>query len=359
MKKTQMALAAVALVASTAAFADVTVSGRIDYAYTADDTTGGGLTGLRGGNLAPNFVNVTGSEDLGGGMKASFNWVNLVTNAGGLVNANSNVGISNGTAGVKLGRVTDDFLTGVLAFDVTGGGNMGSAVSPILQFGATGAFHSNAVQLDGSVAGVNFGATYIGQNSAATNYVATALQTADASAVLGTPAIAAGNNVQNGNAGAQGDYAIKANTEVGGIRLGAAYASRSTSSTTIAATAPAMTAKTHTFLGAGTNVGDLTVNVNYMSLNTTTVLGANASYPLTGAVTATVGYYDYADTTTTTNAGSLSSIGLKYAFSKATTAFANYEKVSGGAIAMRGNVDNGGTANTARGIIMLGVAQSF
>ena len=360
MRKTQMALAAVALVASTAAFADVTVSGRIDYAYAADDTTGGGLTGLRGGNLAPNFVNVTGSEDLGGGMKAYFNWVNLVQNGGSLANANSNVGITNGTAGVKLGRVTDDFLTGVLAFDVTGGGNMGSAVSPILQFGATGAFHSNAVQLDGSVAGINFGATYIGQNTATpAGYIASTQQTAAASAVLGTPAIAATDAVQTGNAGKQGDYSLKFNTEVSGIRLGAAYASRSTSVTTIAADAPAMTAKTHTFLGAGTNVGDLTVNINYMNLNTTTVLGANASYPLTGAVTATVGYYDYADTTTTVNAGSLSSIGLKYAFSKATTAFANYEKVSGGAIAMRGNVDNGGTANTARGIFMLGLAQSF
>jgi hypothetical protein len=359
MRKTQMALAAVALVASTAAFADVTVSGRIDYAYAADDTAGGGLTGLRGGNLAPNFVNVTGSEDLGGGMKGYFNWVNLVTNGGALANANANVGITNGTAGVKLGRVTDDFLTGVLAFDVTGGGNMGSAVSPILQFGSTGAFHSNAIQLDGSVAGINFGATYIGQNTAGTSYVATALQTAAASAVLGTPAINGGDQVQNSNAGAQGDYSLKFNTVVSGIRLGAAYASRSTSATTIAGTAPAMTAKTHTFVGAGTNVGDLAVNVNYMSLNTTTVLGANASYPLSGAITATVGYYDYADTTTTANAGSLSSVGLKYAFSKATTAFANYEKVSGGAIAMRGSVDHGATANTARGIFMLGVAQSF
>jgi len=251
----------------------------------------------------------------------------------------------------------------VLAFDVTGGGNMGSAVSPILQFGSTGAFHSNAIQLDGSVAGVNFGATYIGQNTATpAGYVANAFQTAAASAVLGTPAIAAGDQVQSANAGAQGDYSLKFNTEVSGIRLGAAYASRSTSATTSAvanATAPAMTAKTHTFVGAGTNVGDLAVNVNYMSLNTTTVLGANASYPLSGAITATVGYYDYADTTTTANAGSLSSVGLKYAFSKATTAFANYEKVSGGAIAMRGSVDHGGTANTARGIFMLGVAQSF
>lgn len=299
MKRTQIALAAVALVASSAALADVAVSGRIDYAYANDDTTGGGLSGIRGGNLAPNFVNVTGSGDLGGGMKASFNWVNMVTNAGGLVNANANVGINTGAVGVKLGRVTDDFLTGTLAFDVTGGGNMGSAVSPILQFGATGAFHSNAVQLDGSVAGVNFGATYIGQDTAASSYVATAVQTAAASAVLGTPAIASGNTVHNARAGAQGDYSLKFNTEVGGIRLGGAYASRSTAATTVGGTAPSMTAKTHQFIGAGTDIGGLTVNVNYMKLNTTTVTGGNGSYPLADAITATVGYYNYADSTTT------------------------------------------------------------
>jgi len=347
MKKTQIALAAVALVASSAALADVAVSGRIDYAYANDDTTGGGLSGIRGGNLAPNFVNVTGSEDLGGGMKGYFNWVNLVTNAGGLVNANANVGISTGAAGVKLGRVSDDFLTGVLAFDVTGGGNMGSAVSPILQFGATGAFHSNAVQLDGSAAGVNFGATYIGQDSTS------AISLADNA---GTVRATAG-----AYAGAQGDYSVKANTDVGGIRVGAAYASRSTAAAATAGTTTpvALTAKTHQFIGAGTDIGGLTVNVNYMKLNTTTVTGGNGSYPLADAITATVGYYNYADSTTTTNAGTLMSVGLKYAFSKATTAFANYEKVTGGAVAMRGNVDNGGTANTARGIAMVGLAHSF
>ena len=345
MKKTQMALAAVALVASTAAMAaDVTVSGRFDYGF-ASATNTGTVTGVQGGLLAPNFVNVTGSEDLGGGMKASFNWVNLVTNAGALVNANANAGISNEMGGIKLGRVTDDFLTGVLAFDVTGGGNMGSAVSPILQMGATGAFHSNAVQLDGSVAGVNVGATYIGQDS-------TGAVTATTDDAAGTPVTAA-------RSGAKGDYSFKANTEISGIRLGTAYARRSTSGTTQGAdavTQATMTAYTHQFFGAGTNVGDLTVNLNYMKLNTTTVTGGNGSYPLTGAITATAGYYSYKDTADT-NTGSLTSIGLKYAFSKRTTGFANYEKTTGAAVAMQGAV--GYNAGAANGVTILGLAHSF
>ena len=350
MKKTQMALAAVALVASTAAMAaDVTVSGRFDYGF-ASATNTGTVTGVQGGLLAPNFVNVTGSEDLGGGMKASFNWVNLVTNAGALVNANANAGISNEMGGIKIGRVSDDFLTGVLAFDVTSGGNMGSAVSPILQMGATGAFHSNAVQIDGSAAGVNFGATYIGQNSAQTPFVAAA-DSSDGTSY------SAGDTVHPAYAGAKGDYSIKANTEISGIRLGTAYARRSTGALSTSG-ASDLTAYTHQFFGAGTTLGDLTVNVNYMKLNTTTVTGGNGSYPLTGAITATAGYYSYNDTATTnSNTGSLTSIGLKYAFSKRTTGFANYEKTTGGAIAMQGAV--GYNAGAANGVTILGLAHSF
>jgi len=342
-----MALAAVALVASTAAMAaDVTVSGRFDYGF-ASATNTDTVTGVQGGLLAPNFVNVTGSEDLGGGMKASFNWVNLVTNAGALVNANANAGISNEMGGIKLGRVTDDFLTGVLAFDVTSGGNMGSAVSPILQMGATGAFHSNAVQLDGSAAGVNFGATYIGQNTAESlSTVTKDDQGFDGSQV--------GDVVSAARAGAKGDYSIKANTEIGGIRLGTAYARRSTAVAT--QDANSLTAYTHQFFGAGTSLGDLTVNLNYMKLNTTTVTGGNGSYPLTGAITATAGYYSYNDSTAV-NTGSLTSIGLKYAFSKRTTGFANYEKTTGAAVAMRGAV--GYDAGAANGVTILGLAHSF
>jgi len=315
MKKTQIALAALALAASTAAVADVAVSGRFDYAYTSASSGGGSdPTGVQGGLLAPNFINVTGSEDLGG-MKASFNWVNLVTNSGALINANANVGLSTDAYGIKLGRVTDTFLAGVLAFDVTGGGNMGSAVSPILQFGATGAFHSNAVQVNANAAGVAVAATVIGQDS---------------------------------TGGGRGDYSLSASTDLGGIKVGGAYSQKTQASGK---------STTNSFGGVGTTIAGVSVNGNYMKLNTTTVLGLNAAVPLADALTATAGYYDYSDSTTRGNAGSVLSIGAKYALSKSTTVFANYEKVTGGAVAMQGAVGyNGGTQ---RGIALIGVAQSF
>jgi len=351
MKKTQVALAALALVASTAVLADgVTVSGRIDYAYAADSSNTNDMSGVREGNLAPNFINVTGSEDLGDGLKASFNWVNLVTSSGALANANANVGISNNNIGMKLGRVTDTFLKGVLAFDVTSGGNMGSAVSPILQFGATGAFHSNALQVDTNVGGVNLEATIIGQDSTSTLGFNTA----------GTDGVAGAYT------GAKGDYALSASTDAGGIKLGAAYSVRSTATASTTATANTLTKGKSLAIGAGGTIGELTANVLYMKLgetstvdSETTVTGFNGSYPIAAAVTLTAGYYDYAGGVSAANDGRLTSLGAKYAFSKMTTGFVNYEKVSGAAQAMRGSVTAGGSAGTNKNIIMIGVAHAF
>jgi len=81
MKKTQVALAALALVASTAALADVTMSGQIDLglfhtsgynsATLGNGKVGGGTFVEQGGMMDHSSVTLTASEDLGGGMKVS------------------------------------------------------------------------------------------------------------------------------------------------------------------------------------------------------------------------------------------------------------------------------------------------
>jgi len=80
MRKTQMALAAVALVASSAALADIKFYGTIDAGYysinstDAKGGTGGAQAGFSGaGQTSPNLWGIKGSEDLGGGLTASFN----------------------------------------------------------------------------------------------------------------------------------------------------------------------------------------------------------------------------------------------------------------------------------------------
>ena len=72
MKKTQVALAALALVASSAAMAEgVTIYGTLDAGIANSTGTGTNLSSA-GGFVAGNNIGFKGSEDLGGGMKANF-----------------------------------------------------------------------------------------------------------------------------------------------------------------------------------------------------------------------------------------------------------------------------------------------
>jgi len=71
MKKTQVALAALALVASTAALADgVKVSGQMDVGV--GNTTGVGTYMEQGGWADNSNITFSGDETLGNGMKAFF-----------------------------------------------------------------------------------------------------------------------------------------------------------------------------------------------------------------------------------------------------------------------------------------------
>jgi predicted porin len=352
MRKTQMALAAVALVASTAVMANgVTVSGRIDYGYASDNGATSKQTGLQGGLLAPNFFNVAGSEDLGGGLKASFNWSNIIV-GGGIANAQSWVGVDGEMGGIKLGKVVDSFWgSGVANFDVTGGQNIGSAVSPVIQLGASNIFQAGAVQANANVAGVSIGATYVA-NSAGQTY-----GLAQADNTLGGATVTAETAGYSGASGAKGDYSIAATTDLGPVKLGAG-SSRLSLAPAADTNANEFTAYKHWFVGAGTTIGSVAANGLYMKLHNTTVAGLNGSIPLADAVTAHAAYYDYSDSVTPANGGSMTVIGAKYALSKSTSAFGNYQKVSGGAQAMVGQP--GGTAGlTARSIFILGVAHSF
>ncbi|MEO0315902.1 MAG: Gram-negative porin, partial [Pseudomonadota bacterium] len=72
MRKTQVALAAMALVASTAVLADgVTVYGTLDTSVTKTSGSSNAFDGT--GNWGTSLFGIKGSEDLGNGMTASFN----------------------------------------------------------------------------------------------------------------------------------------------------------------------------------------------------------------------------------------------------------------------------------------------
>ena len=127
MKKTQVALAALALVASTAAMADgVTISGGIDIGM--QNTTNGGSK-MASGLLGINVVNVAASEDLGSGLKADLfvqhrfeagngsSTYQGYTGAGPFWNQ-SYVGLSGDFGSLKIGRQIESYALGIFAFVV-------------------------------------------------------------------------------------------------------------------------------------------------------------------------------------------------------------------------------------------------
>jgi predicted porin len=144
MRKTQMALAAVALVASSAALADgVKISGTLEGAV-ANTTNNNTYFSGAGGWVAGNNIRFSGSEDLGGGLKAVFGLeagtdLNGYANNGGatygglsgttsrgagLFSREASVGISSDVAGtVKLGRQLSPAVLSYAAHGTLGNGH--------------------------------------------------------------------------------------------------------------------------------------------------------------------------------------------------------------------------------------------
>ena len=145
MKKSLIALAALATVATAAqAQSSVTVYGIIDAGVSTvsnvkigTTTTSGTVTGLSNGGLSTPRIGFRGVEDLGNGLKASFNLESEFLADNGSQASNDNilfgraawVGLSGNFGDVKLGRQnTLLYATGV-AFDPLGGNNLGGFIA--------------------------------------------------------------------------------------------------------------------------------------------------------------------------------------------------------------------------------------
>ena len=102
MRKTQVALAALALVASTAALADgVTVYGTLD-ASMVNSNNGGGSNFSGPGQWGANVIGFRGTTDVAYGMKASFNLEGGFSSAHGSNNNGGTTGLFNRAANVGL-----------------------------------------------------------------------------------------------------------------------------------------------------------------------------------------------------------------------------------------------------------------
>lgn len=166
MRKTQVALAALALVASTAAMADVTISGQIDLGvfHTSKSVNGAGGTFMeQGGLLDHSSVNISTSEDLGGGLKAfatletGFNANGFADNGGGagnttagagqLFNRQAFAGLSGNFGSVAFGRQLSPFI---LSQALTNSGVGSFWVNRLAVGNAAGAFSSTGTGLNAS-----------------------------------------------------------------------------------------------------------------------------------------------------------------------------------------------------------------
>ena len=353
MKKTQVALAAMALVASTAVLAEVKVSGQFDLGVGRSTGVGGSFM-EQGGWADNSHIKFSGSEDLGNGLKAGF------TLEGGFTQ-NGNPG--NGGNGTLFSRESTVNLSGDF-----GGVRLGQQVSPyivthaITQAGTPGSFWVNRIIMGGGL-----GAAAIGQGNGAFQtggfFIANAISytTPNISGWTATVLTNTENGAKDGamaTSTSSGDKYSAFNVigAIGPINVSGGYQNRSGQYTSYV-------------IGGTTTFGDLTVGFNHSShkpetgattagqpgvKTATSMISANYKLQEKLSLNAGIAQNDLATEQT------LSSVGLKYDLSARTYTYVAYLNASNGAqssLANRGNYNR--TSTTDISTTMVGIAHSF
>ena len=340
MKKTQVALAALALMASTAALADgVSAYGTVDVGVIAADS--GRVQMVGSGNNSATVIGFRGSEDLGSGLKASFNYeagINAkngsLSNGGPIASSTifnrvATVGLSTETYGVTLGTQLSPFiggeLTGATAVGGNGafvpglyvlnGGNL-SGITTAATGATNGFFVPDAVNVNASVAGV------------AVNWM----------------------NRMGGGGSAESTYnAVSAGTTLADINVNYAYQKISTNGVNT----------TNNVISANYQFGDIRVNGAYASNSITgvdnkgTYLGA--SMPLNEAIS--VGFTYARNSLSTIDNVRVAS--LEYRLSKQTFTYINYAMYGNSAMGVYANDQGRYAASSTESLIMVGLSHSF
>ncbi len=350
-----MALAAVALVASTAAMAQVTVYGNADGSIV----TGNGKTAFDGGGgYTTSLLGVRGSEDLGGGLKASFNLESAVNfgNGGqgggaggntGLFNRAANVSLGNDMVGLTLGNTFSIAVAEALGGATAGAGDNVNipAITRVLPMaanvvhggtaardsganGQSGFFIPDAATLRVSAGGLTFKAqTRVNKPSTETGKEQSGYTAFTLSGGFEGFNFAVGQQASNGFVAALGE------SSAGNVASGEF--------------------KT-TFISANTKLGDIGLNGTFA--NNTGAIAARtymfgASYPLSEALSVGAIYAKGS-----TDAGNQTSFNLKYSLSKSTVAYVTTSMFSV-ETANNTNTNNGGILG--KSVTAVGVSHSF
>jgi len=346
MKKTQVALAAMALVASTAALAEVTLYGTLDAAVEKSTSNTTYMNGA-GGFVAGNNFGLRGSEELTGGLKASFVLQQGIdfrqgaaANGGGAgsnFNQIAQVGLSGEFGSVTLGQQLSPYI-GAFAGGMKGNGNF--FVNQIIVASGGNAAGGGTNQVGGF-----FIPNAVSYSIPTTNgFSATLMTTTAGDAGDGVAPTAVNDNKYT---------AGSISTAVGSLNLAYAFDNRKGS-------------YKNQLVAANTSFGDIGVSATYNNYSPDVGIGysswsASGSYPLSSAATFVLQYGGAKNPADATTDVSLTSAHIQYAFSKTTSAYVQMTKGTGGASSaylLRGTSVTG-TAAEGQTTTSVGLVHSF
>ena len=328
--KKHLIAAAVAATLAVPAMAQVSISGRIDTAVAskkAQGTAGNAtVTSLTDNLLTSNQLVLSGSEDLGGGIKASFTISSPVESDTNSSSFNFGgrgmiVGISGGFGAINLGRSTGSMGLSIMASGFNG--NLGNLGVEDGRPNDSISYHTPAIS--GFSGRVLYG---IGDEDAADT--------------------SKGKQVE-----ISGEY------KAGALLIRASHATHTE--------ATGSNDKTETGLQVNYDLGMAAINVRYMEMDVdggntsdTTRMGVGVSVPLGAGLSVFADHWSY-DANVSTADYSVTSAGVVKALSKRTNVYGVYATANtkSGATGNSGNQISAGLAGKDPSVLAIGVRHSF
>lgn len=292
MKKSLIALAALAFVGAAAAQSSVTLYGIADI-YVGDSDAAGSKVAAGSGGVAGSRWGIKGSEDLGGGLKANFNLeqaVNLGNGAAAGFTRQANVGFSGGFGTLKIGKSWNAMD------DVYGASNSG--------FDSALSANAGGVWLNG----------YAGEAAAQLHY--TTPTVAGFTAAVSTQL---NGNVATGNVAGGKTTAFNVTYAAGPVAAAVAY--EDNKNTTLAAAQKGTMFNGSYDLGAAKLLGSYYTTKPAGGGAKTNSYQLGADVPVSGPLTLSVGFASSKVSGTGTTSRAFGVTGA-YALSKRTTAYA-------------------------------------
>jgi len=348
MRNTKIALAVLALVASTAAMAESTIYGTLEAGVANTSSSNGTTSGTSfsgtGAWVAGNNIGFKGSEEIEGGLKATYQLeAGLNINTGATDNGGSS-GVFSRTAAIGL---AGDF----------GSVTLGQQLSPYIAAQAMGTagngnFFVNRIIMGGGFPNAAAGSTVTGQGGF---FMPNAI-------VYGTPSIGGISasvmaTVRNGaasggiDAGTQSDNytAAMATGAFGDVNVTVGYQNRQN-------TVQGLTGSASYTMGAATLSGNYTKSTPETGAVVNSYSGSLA-YKVTEPLTLSLQYAR----NNLVSAQTISNLGAQYALSKRTSLYAMYARGTNGA---QSNYDTRGayttnTVTTSSTTMSAGVVHSF